>query len=309
MAGFLDRLRCWGGAADASRAPDRRVRLFDAAAAKHAGYTSNELRTAKYRWLTLLPLALFNQMKRVSNSYFAIVAIVSWIPNVSPTSPISNTLPLIVVIGFALAQDVYEDIQRGRYDRRNNTKPVVLLRPSMAAMDGAGAGAAGVPSRGSALKHKMAAHLEALDLSPAAHARIATRNVYPGDVLLIRKGEAIPADMVLLHSSTPGGVAYASTANLDGESSLKRLNVAPATAESVTSVAQLASLSAELSTGPPDQALYQFEGSVRLGQPAPKRLDAAASHDGVDGDIVGGARRLSRTLQRSLSLGSNRSGG
>lgn len=227
----------------------------------------------------------------------------------SPTSPISNTLPLIVVIGFALAQDVYEDIQRGRYDRRNNTKPVVLLRPSMAAMDGAGSGAAGVPSRGSALKHKMAAHLEALDLSPAAHARIATRNVYPGDVLLIRKGEAIPADMVLLHSSTPGGVAYASTANLDGESSLKRLNVAPATAESVTSVAQLASLSAELSTGPPDQALYQFEGSVRLGQPAPKRLDAAASHDGVDGAIVGGARRLSRTLQRSLSLGSNRSGG
>lgn len=63
MAGFLDRLRCWGGAADASRAPDRRVRLFDAAAAKHAGYTSNELRTAKYRWLTLLPLALFNQVR------------------------------------------------------------------------------------------------------------------------------------------------------------------------------------------------------------------------------------------------------
>lgn len=313
--GLLDRLRCWGGGADGGRAPDRRVRLFDAAAAKHAGYTSNELRTAKYRWMTILPLALINQMKRVSNSYFAIVAIVSWIPNVSPTSPISNTLPLIVVIGFALAQDVYEDIQRGRYDRRNNNKPVILLRPSVAAMDGGGAGGAAVPSRGSALKHKMAAHLEALHLSPAAHARIATRAVYPGDVLLIRKGEAIPADMVLLHSSTPGGVAYASTANLDGESSLKRLNVAPATAESITSVAQLAGLSAELSTGPPDPALYQFEGSVRLGRPAPKRLvddhhhHASASHDGVNGDVVGGARRLSRTVQRTFSMGSHRSGG
>ncbi|GAB0493325.1 hypothetical protein MMPV_004605 [Pyropia vietnamensis] len=309
MAGFLDHLRCWGGNADGARAPDRHVRLFDAAAAKHAGYASNELRTAKYRWLTILPLALLNQMKRLSNSYFAIVAIVSWIPNVSPTSPISNTLPLIVVIGFALAQDVYEDIQRARYDRRNNTKPVVLLRQSVAAMDGVGAGSAVAPSRGSAVKHKMAAHLEALDLSPAAHARIATRNVYPGDVLLIRKGEAIPADMVLLYSSTPGGVAYASTANLDGESSLKRLNVAPATAESVTSVAQLASLSAELSIGPPDPALYQFEGSVRLGRATPKQLDGAANHDGTNGDILGGARRLSRTVQRSLSLGSNRSGG
>ena len=211
----------------------------------------------------------------------------------SPTSPISNTLPLIVVIGFALAQDVYEDIQRTRYDRRVNMRPVVLLRPSTASMDDGGIGGSRSPSRGTALKTKMAHHLEALRLSPAAHSRIATRYVYPGDILLVRKGEAIPADMILLHSSTPGGVAYASTANLDGESSLKRMHVAPATAESVTTVEQLAALSAELSFGPPDPALYQFEGSMRLGRPVPK---PAEEH---------GARRLSRTLQRSFSLGSS----
>ena len=37
-----------------------------------------------------------------------------------------------------------------------------------------------------------------------------------GDLLEIKQDEFFPADIVLLHASTPGGMAYVETSNLDG---------------------------------------------------------------------------------------------
>lgn len=42
-----------------------------------------------------------------------------------------------------------------------------------------------------------------------------------GQLIIVAAGEAVPADLVLLASSEQGGEAYCSTANLDGERTLK----------------------------------------------------------------------------------------
>lgn len=51
---------------------------------------------------------------------------------------------------------------------------------------------------------------------------ILSQNIKPGDIVYARKGEKLPADILILSSSGEDGVCYVDTVELDGETSLKR---------------------------------------------------------------------------------------
>ncbi|CAG5044770.1 unnamed protein product [Parnassius apollo] len=59
------------------------------------------------------------------------------------------------------------------------------------------------------------------------YVRVKWKEVRVGDLVHLSNNEAVPADMVLLHSSNPLGVCYLDTCNLDGETNLKQRIVAP----------------------------------------------------------------------------------
>ena len=48
-----------------------------------------------------------------------------------------------------------------------------------------------------------------------------------GDVIIVKRGESVPADCALLATSSTNGMCYVMTANLDGETNLKLKQVAP----------------------------------------------------------------------------------
>ncbi|CAN8066886.1 unnamed protein product [Agarophyton chilense] len=241
----------------------RYVRINDHDTNVSRNFISNELRTAKYTPLNMIPKALFEQFRRVANFYFLTIAIISFIPGISPSTPIANVLPLLVVVGFGFARDVYEDGKRAAEDRRQNAeKQLIMARRPMKADT--------IDRQVSLVPKSVAQNLTKLGLEPDNHRIVAARNISVGDIVLVRKGQVFPCDMVPLFSSAEGGVAYVSTANLDGESNLKRIVCASPTSD-LKNPSELFSLHGTVRAQAPATALHEFEASITLAghQPAP----------------------------------------
>ncbi|VBB25702.1 unnamed protein product, partial [Acanthocheilonema viteae] len=87
-----------------------------------------------------------------------------------------------------------------------------------------------------------------------------------GQLVKIMKNEAIPADIVLLSSSEPAGVAYIETSNLDGETNLKIRQALPRTAGIIddNSAIELCSSLWKMECDPPSPALYEFHGVIKI---------------------------------------------
>lgn len=258
------------------------TRTIEARVASHE-YGSNAIRSAKYTWLNMLPKAIFEQFRRVSNFYFLIVAAVSFIPNISPSSPVTTTLPLLVVIGFGLARDVYEDLLRKKADAESNNRPVIIRNrlPQSSQQHPVPE----LPSSSSASSASIDYLLSSCrSLDKRDYSIIRSRDVAVGDVLVVTEGMHIPADLVVLSCANSACECFVSTANLDGESNLKRRRAPypslPSSPQSSQSSQPRKSsqpplkmekkpieysdpLSAIITISAPTPSLYEIEGSMR----------------------------------------------
>ena len=94
------------------------------------------------------------------------------------------------------------------------------------------------------------------------------RRVRVGDIVRLESDSFIPADMVLISSSEPEGLAYVETANLDGETNLKIKQANPATAQFTTP--QAASfLRGHILSEAPNSSLYTYDGTFHLSSAQP----------------------------------------
>lgn len=89
------------------------------------------------------------------------------------------------------------------------------------------------------------------------------RRVRVGDILRLESDGFIPADMVLISSSEPEGLAYVETANLDGETNLKIKQAHPSTA-TLTNPQAASMLRGHLMSEAPNSSLYTYDGTFNL---------------------------------------------
>lgn len=71
---------------DLDEAGKRNVRYNDPTAEPHKGYSDNVVRTAKFNIITFVPIFLFEVFRKASYFYFLVMAILAWIPEISPYS-------------------------------------------------------------------------------------------------------------------------------------------------------------------------------------------------------------------------------
>ncbi|PNW75666.1 hypothetical protein CHLRE_12g536050v5 [Chlamydomonas reinhardtii] len=204
---------------------------------EHLPYRGNYASTTKYTLLTYLPKALFEQYRRVANIFFTLMAALSLTP-FSPLRPWTCWTPLVLVVGVSMIKEAREDYKRYKQDREVNERPTRVL-----------------------------------DRKTGEFVTIPWKALRVGDIVQVCRDEYLPADLVLLSTSSDEGTCYIETMNLDGETNLK-IKAAPEETRSLEE-ADLVGLNAIIDCEGPNSRLYQFTGNLRLRAPLPPTVVAA----------------------------------
>ena len=143
----------------------------------------NLVSTTRFTALTWLPKSLFLQFQRVANIYFLFIAIIVCMP-FSTKRWQSKVFPYILVLAWTALKDLYEDSQRRKDNRIENSRICWRFNVQLQEFE-----------------------------------QTAWRLLKPGDFVCTLCDEAFPADLLVV--SAPDGDAFLSTVNLDGETNLK----------------------------------------------------------------------------------------
>jgi phospholipid-transporting ATPase len=108
----------------------------------------------------------------------------------SSLQPFTAILPLLFVIAVSMVREGYEDYQRYKSDNQVNNSSVDILDISYTSF-------------------KLQSCKKWMDL-------------HVGEIVVIKKNEEIPADLIVLSSSDENGEAFIQTSSLDGEKNLKQ---------------------------------------------------------------------------------------
>ncbi|KNC78142.1 hypothetical protein SARC_09412, partial [Sphaeroforma arctica JP610] len=189
----------------------------------------NYVSTAKYTLFTFLPVNLFEQFQRLANAYFLFLLVLQMIPGVSSLDPMATLVPLIFVIALTSIKDANDDVKRHQSDREVNGREV----------------------------ERFCQHLGVWQLCK-------WEEVVVGDIIRIENKDPVAADVLLLLTSETGNECYSDTAELDGESNLKRLYAMDAT-QDIADEKELSELRACLVCEPPNPNLNSFNGKLIIG--------------------------------------------
>ncbi|XVF44122.1 hypothetical protein PTKIN_Ptkin02bG0095200 [Pterospermum kingtungense] len=186
-------------------------------------YRGNSISTTKYNIFTFLPKGLYEQFRRVANLYFLMVSILSTTPY-SPVHPVTNVVPLSLVLLVSLIKEAFEDSKRFQNDMAINNTLVDVLQDQR-------------------------------------WESIPWKKLQVGDIVRVKQDGFFPADMLLLASTNPDGVCYIETANLDGETNLKIRKALERTWDYLTSE-KACEFKGEVQCEQPNNSLYTFTGNL-----------------------------------------------
>lgn len=155
-----------------------------------------------------------------------------------------------------MAKEGYEDIRRNKLDKEENERETLVLNEA-------------------ALRTQLQGSVDSgiLGSNTAAWTRTRWQDVAMGNVVLLERDSAVPADIIVLYVSGTEGVAHIETKSLDGETNLKNKKPLEAVSQHCSTEADIARLEADFVVEDPNLDLYRFDGRVTVaGQTLPLTL-------------------------------------
>ena len=228
--------------------PSRKKRLVDDRTEKP--FINNTIRSSKYNAWNFLPRQLFAQFSKLANFYFLCVSILQMIPGLSTTGTYTTIVPLLFFVSLSMAKEGLEDFRRYKLDKEENNRYASVLH------------AYDTDDTPKSKEAKLEAG--AAGSGPLHWAPVKWHNLRVGDVVKLTRDEAVPADIVLLHSNGPNDIACIETMALDGETNLKNKQPSPSTSKACSSPEGVTNCKAHFVVEDPNLDLYNFEGKVTV---------------------------------------------
>jgi phospholipid-translocating ATPase len=245
-------------------------------------YVSNRIRTSKYTIFSFIPKNLFEQFRRPANMYFLGMAILQMLPFFGVNSPALTLLPLCTVVVITAAKDAVEDFQRHKVDQQYNKNITHTLHgykntnfpegttQSAGLLSWFKSKKANVTNQQEDEKQPNAIQEENTPVefhssenpSSDVFVKSVSKDIRVGDFILLRNGDSLPADVVLLSTSDKHGICFVETKDLDGETNLKPRNSVQELKHIQSGEDCLNDCHFYIEAGAPAPDLYKFEGTL-----------------------------------------------
>ncbi|XP_043268864.1 probable phospholipid-transporting ATPase IIB isoform X1 [Venturia canescens] len=210
------------------RKRELRARTIHIGQPMHEKFPTNVIRNQKYNIITFLPLVLFQQFKIFLNLYFLIMASSQFIPDIKIGYLYTYWGPLGFVLTVTICREAVDDFRRYKRDKEVNGQKYYRL------------------VRGSATPESV----------PSSKLKV-------GDMVIVEKGQRVPADLVLLRTTEKSGACFVRTDQLDGETDWKLRLAVPAT-QKLENDSQLFDIKADLYVEKPQKDIHGFIGTFTM---------------------------------------------
>ncbi|CAF2840318.1 unnamed protein product [Rotaria sp. Silwood2] len=191
---------------------------------KHKSQT-NRIRTTRYNILTFIPKNLFEQFHRVANIYFAALIALNWVPVINAVSKAVAFIPLTVILVITGIKDLVEDLKRWRSDININKQIT-----------------------------------EVYDKTSRTFVQCKWEDLSVGSIVRVHVNETVPADILLLSSTSCESTCYLDTAAIDGETNLKQKSIPSC----FLNLSKPEDANFELQCDLPNEDIYHFHGRITL---------------------------------------------
>ena len=239
-------------------------------------YVSNSIRSSRYTVWDFLPKQIVFQATRLANFYFICIGIPQAIPGFSTTGNYTTILPVCFFLILTICKEGYDDLRRHRLDKVENNYVATVLRSKDHLSDAEAFGRSVLHAIFTLLRfapnpkkfrpgvRHVAVAEKDVDEDEIHHwIKVKWCDIQVGDILKLKRDDAVPTDMALLHATGEDGIAYVETMALDGETNLKSRQ-APNALRRCRDVRSIKSCNAEFVTEDPNRNLYDFNGSVTV---------------------------------------------
>ncbi|XP_060810427.1 probable phospholipid-transporting ATPase IIB [Amyelois transitella] len=195
-------------------------------------FPPNYVCNQKYNFFTFLPLVLYEQFRFFLNLYFLVMACSQFIPSIRVGYIYTYWGPLGFVLAVTLFREAIDDFRRYRRDREVNRQR--YERIVLSAND-------------EGYRPFLIEHV------PASALRV-------GDIVMLHKGQRVPADMILLRTNETMGTVFIRTDQLDGEIDWK-LRIPLTSTQKLPTDAHLLDINAQIFIEKPEKDIHSFIGA------------------------------------------------
>lgn len=194
---------------------------------------TNEIKNQKYSILTLIPFVILSQFSLFANQFYLILIISQFFEALKVGLIIGYVAPLVFVLIVTLIKEGYDDILRFIQDRIINNQDYVRI----------------IYNKQSIVEEN-----------------IKSKFIKIGDLIRIKQNQRIPADMIILTSTSEQ--VFIRTDQLDGETDwklrkqIKIINQYFQNINDFLTYLQNKNKQFELIVSPPSKHIYEFQGSL-----------------------------------------------